>query len=585
VLLTITDAERKELDIVLDAYQDNYSHLSNRRDAFLLFHHNFRQMYEDDQAERFTNNLFDPVTFETVQVLRAFVGLRPPNIRLTPTRINPVAIDAAGRLNEWMKYQWYVQDMLGKRDLLSFYVFLYGTGGLYHFYRKETTKRRFKTFKKDGSVEWSQPKTYTDYDDPDCEVMDIVYDFFPDDFGRDIDGCRSIVYRRLITKEELLAGSEGDDPWYNNKPDAYRLNMLLENGYDEDRKREMFDRYQDSHDIYNTVEKGVVETLEYWTDDELIIVANREFVLRRRGENPYHVLQRKPFTLFRDEVTPHELWGIGEGEILLKGQHELNTLLRARIDAVKRHLRSPYFAPIGSGIDLGSVYSEDRLVVEVPHSGQNAIQPFVLPDLSKAGIPDEADVRARLEGATGIGPAFKGMPYGVETATESNNLQTNTMNRALFKIQNFDKGYRSWIEKNIALATQFYPAMREFRMIDDDGRPMSAETYINYADFQTGIDVEIESATSKPVTAEQKNLQAQMLKATYGQDPAVRQRALTQRAMELQEVPRMRELLKTEEEIQAEMQAQMQAAMNAQDAQLEGELAKIQAQKMQERET
>ena len=177
------------------------------------------------------------------------------------------------------------------------------------------------------------------------------------------------------------------------------------------------------------------------------------------------------------------------------------------------------------------------------------------------------------------------MPYGVETATESNNLQTNTMNRALFKIQNFDKGYRSWIEKNIALATQFYPAMREFRMIDDDGRPMSAETYINYADFQTGIDVEIESATSKPVTAEQKNLQAQMLKATYGQDPAVRQRALTQRAMELQEVPRMRELLKTEEEIQAEMQAQMQAAMNAQDAQLEGELAKIQAQKMQERET
>ena len=113
-----------------------------------------------------------------------------------------------------------------------------------------------------------EPKTYIDYDDPDCEVMDIVYDFFPDDFGRDIDGCRSIVYRRLITKEELLAGSEGDDPWYNNKPDAYRLNLLLENGLlsQEKYSEALYDLYNDPGERKNLINnpeyKNILENLK-----------------------------------------------------------------------------------------------------------------------------------------------------------------------------------------------------------------------------------------------------------------------------------------------------------------------------------
>lgn len=544
---TMKETIEDPVDIAVTAFTRNRDDTANRRDAFKAFYQNYRQMYPDDATDaEYTNNYFDPITMETVSTYTPFICSRPPNLKMRPREETDIL--PADRIRNWQDYQWYVQKMAAKRMDLAWYCGVFGTAVLYHFYHKEVRKQKFKKFTQSG-VKWVEREVNW-YDDPDTEVVDIVNDFFPDSFGTSVDTCHNIVLRQYVSVDDIKRLSDGDDPWYTESVTAQDLIDSILTG-DYSLRKSNYERHKDNKFV-RLSEMGVVETLSYWEDDRLIIVANREHLLRDTP-NPYH-FKKKPFTVFVDEHNPVEIWGIGEAEILVKVQHVLNTVGRMHIDAAKRQLRQIFLAPIQSGLDPGAAYDEQNYVIESNQT--SAVVPLPPPIMSNAGIPTMMELRTSADRATGFTPLFKGMSGpGADTATEKRLEQGNMMARAFSKLAKFDAGFAEWMMKNIALALQYYPEEKFFRVVNKRGVEWKK---LNYNDLLAGVDVEIESRSSQPISIDEKTLQADSLLATYSQNPYVRQRELTVASLEMKEIPDYERFVKTDEELQAEMQQQAQ---------------------------
>lgn len=550
------------LELVNEAFTQNLGAITNRREAFKLFYRNFRQIYETDEDAAFNNNYFDPITMETVATYRPFICARPPNLKHRPREVTD--IEAADRMRSWQDYQWYVQKMQAKRKKLSWFTALFGTGVLYHFYRKETSTQKYKDFA-GGKVVWKE-REVNKYDDPDSEVIDVVNDFFPDDFGTDPNTCLNIIFRQYVHVDEIKRLSTGPDPWLTEKFAADKL-LACSSPSDFSDKKTSYERFQDAKFV-DLFKCGIVELLNYWENDRLVIVANRTFVLRDTP-SPYHV-KRKPFTIFVDEDNPAELWGIGEAEILVKTQHVLNTVGRMHIDAAKRQLRQLFISQIGSDLDPGAMYDEEGYTTETAFP--QGVIPLPPPVMSNAGLPTMAEIRYSADRATGFTPLFKGMSgQGADTATEKRLEQGNMMSRAFYKLGQFDEGYASWMMWNVGLALQFYPEQKFFRVVNKGGVEWKT---LNYKDLLAGVDVEIESQSGKPVGIDEKTLQADSLLATYTQNPFINQRELTQMTLEMKEIPEYERIMKTEEQVMQEQQQQMQAMQQQQQDLYEKELSK-----------
>ncbi len=545
---------------VTEAFYESRESMANRRDAFLRMWRNYKQVYESDDEAMFTNNVFSTMTLETVETFRPYLSQIPPDMTVLPKPGLPdvASLEAAKRVENWQRSQWYCQQMDKKRKSVSFFGLLYGMGIAYHFYRKEDRDLSRKVFNPDGTVTIKTEKS-TVYDDPDIEVVDILNDFFPDPYGRSVEECNYIVYRRIIRKDEMIARSKGEDPWYTNTPAVDDLGALYDD-YDDGASRNDLDRFGDAKEIQEIAKQNLVETLEYWEDDRLIIVANRSHVLRD-SENPYWRAKKKPFSVFEDYDNPHEFWAVGEGEILLKPQHELNWLKRSRVDFTKRKLRPGFFTPTGSGVDMAGYYSEEGYTIETPMP--DAIRPIQFPDaIEGLSFQAEQDLKLDGENATGATPLMKGnIQVGMNTATEGRIQQGNAMSRANYKADNMNEFLKSWMEWNVALAAQYYEAERLFRVKTEYGFEVHR---LLYEDLVRGMDYEIASASSLPLTRDDKLMMADVMFSRFYQLPEIDKHQLLTVVMRLMDIPNRQGLLKPREVIMQEQAGAMAAAQQQQ---------------------
>lgn len=552
---------------VLECFQEAWSATTNRRDGFMDFYRNYRQMYESDDEEQFLNNVFSTITLETIETFRPYLTSIPPDISVLPSDDMQNA-DAAKRVEEWQRYQWYCQGMDTKRKKIVFFMLLYGTAVLYHYYRLESEKLPTKFFNPNGSVEIKGVETSL-YDDPDCEVVDIINDFLPDPFGKSVATCNYIIYRRYMHINELKRLSKGDEPWFTETPSVDEIGQMYEDFYT-GTDRNAFDRYGDDKEIATAAKRNMVEVLEYWEDDRLVIVANRDHLLRD-SKNPYYRIKKKPFSVFYDVDNPHEIWGIGEGEILAKGQHELNFIKRARQDIVKRLLKPGFIAPTGSGFDPAGYYREEGLTIET--ALPDMIKPLPLPtDYEQIGLQSEMELKSDQENATAATPLFKGaMRQASETATAGRIQQSNVLSRANYKVDNFSDGIKQWMEWNVGLASIYYPEYKKFRVRTQHGFNIGM---VHYQDFLRGLTYEIASASAHPTTRDDRLMQADMLFTRFMQNPFVRQDQLIQIVMKLMDVPYQDRLLKTQQEVQADQQQALAASQEQQTRMENNEIAK-----------
>jgi len=546
-----TDAHR----IVEDAFMTDDGGMANRRDAWKLYYAYYNQQYPDPEEEsQYTNNSFDPVIAEKVETYRPFMCRRIPDLQHVP-RAGSTS-DKARKHEIWQRYMWYVQRMKAKRQKISWYCGLFGSAVIFQFYRKDEEEVWTRTFDKEGQVT-EKTETKTVYDDPDCEVVDILYDFIPDGIGTDIDSCRRIIHLQYMTPEKARKLTQGKDPWFHSLPDD------LEDYYGpnrrEDRLNEL-DRFKDSHNLGLIVRGGLVEVMNYWEDDRLIIELNRHWTARDSG-NPFKALRKKkPFTLFKFLDDPTQFWGKGLGDLCVKTQHTANVLERLKIDSAKRSLRPVSISPLGAGVDPSPLYEGERYNVESP-SPSAPVQFIPTPDLSTIGLATQVDIRNRADSVSGAPPLFSGMTSGGDkSATENRLMQSNLMQRAFYVLGNMDAGFAEWMLKNVAMAAQFYPFKKDIRVVNDQGGLI--EGTLTYDDIVSGVDVEVKTNSGQPITADDRSLQADAMLARFGQDPWTRPRDVRVAAAKMYELPLDPDkMFITEQEMSQAQQAQEEKAL------------------------
>lgn len=564
-----TDAKR----IVDEAFSRNYEAMSNRREAWKLYYSYYNQMYPDPEEEsQYTNNSFDPVLAEKVETYRPFICRRIPDLQFVPRELD--ADSAISRKHEFFqRYQWYRQGMKQKRQSLAFYAVLLGTAGLFQFYRKDEDEVWSRTFKDGLAVENSERKTI--YDDPDCEVIDIMFDFLPDGVGTDIDSCGNIIHIQYFTPERLRNLAKGDQPWITNLPNEvfnYYGASNLETKLNE------LDRFKDSHSLVGLIKSGIVEVRNYWEDDRLIIQLNREFIARD-SKNPFKALRKKkPFALFKFLDDPTQFWGKGLGDILVKTQHVTNVLERLKIDAAKDELRPKMIAPFNSGIDPSPLYNGEKYVIEGPAT-MNPLQFLPKPDLSTVGLATQADMRNRADSVSGAPPLLSGMSGGGESATESRIMQSNLMQRAFYVLGNIDFGFAKWMLNNVALAVQYYPEKKDLRVMNEQGGLIQGT--ITYDELLSGVDVEVKANSGQPITADDRTLQADAMLSRFGADPWFKARKIRVAAARMMELPiDPEDLVYTEQEMAQQQAAQYKQAMEKDQADKQHELQMAMARAM-----
>jgi len=229
--------------------------------------------------------------------------------------------------------------------------------------RKRTVKRRKPIIKIGGIKIGEIEKTVEKLDIDRASIEHIPFDKIAfDPYGIDINGengCDWIAHIKFVSKDKLRLNPNYDQAKVaqvgTNATGDSTLDPVTEMTKPADETREL------------------VEIIEYWEDDRVVVVANRETVLRDEP-NPYDD-KKKPFVRFVDRPIPGQLLGMGEVEFLYGMQTLLNELVNQAFAVQKVALNKLIFLEKGSGVD------KDRLVS----------QPFgvhTIDDLTKLKVVD-----------------------------------------------------------------------------------------------------------------------------------------------------------------------------------------------------
>lgn len=552
------DLVRKALKIAIDSNR-------NRMKMWEQYYLAYRQTYPHDREDDHANMLYHPVTFDTVETVRCKI---PTALSTPPITILPQGHDdeeKASILTEWMHWLYRVQRMKTKVRKLAWYASLFGTGVLYLKWH-----RRYDDPKYPGKDVSSNGLSNVLYDAPQAEVVDIRSDWYADPTGEDIDSCRWVIHRQVVHKDDLEHLE-----WVENKADLERLGDLYRRD-SEDHRRVTQDVYKDP-EVENLHKADLVEILYYWEDRRLIMLANREHVLRD-GPNPYRFIG-KPFVLFRDVVPQGELYGIGEAEVVRFQQIESNTLVRALMDMIVQKALPPLVVRRGTSAEqeidkLDPRKNMGRRQVLITEDPSFDLREFQYGPLPPGAFQLLDQLRLQSQQASGMTDLVKGQtPRGYnDTATGAQILYEGGMDRVADKVENFSEGLLNWMRICLGLARQFWDVEQTIRIIGNDGG--QARLPITNDIFQLGWDLFPESTDTRPISIQNRQAKGQMLINLIATNPLVDPRAALTDGMKQLGYDRPDRYLKSPEQLRQEQEAtQQQAAMQLEQQQALREMA------------
>ena len=227
-------------------------------------------------------------------------------------------------------------------------------------------------------------------DGPSMIVRD-VRDFFWPESAKSVDDAAWVIDRTWSTFDELKA-----------KEDAglYRYVDELENAQNGQQQTNYTEREQELWAKQRTA--GLIEVLEYWTDDRVITVGNRQCVLSDKP-NPFRI-KRKPFVVCSAMPDAFQMVGLSVVESLAQIQEYLWTIQNQRIDALR--LLTNVITLIRSDVDdpdAFEFYPGAQWIVEDPGQvGQLEIDPTA----AQITLEAESQIKGDLQNIMG------GLPFG-----------------------------------------------------------------------------------------------------------------------------------------------------------------------------
>lgn len=557
---------RKNMDenaaLVQDCFDQSEQSFVQRRAEARLWYLSYRMKYEPDVEAKLNNKYYTPLVYENVNSHMS-LSVREPAIEITAAPGSDPAM--AEKIQAWQAYMWYIQNMDEKRKDLYKYLFISGNGILRHFYRV-TEKTMIRNSYRDKNIRKKEKVTI--YDGPDCEIVNHIDDFFPDPWGWDIESCRFIIHRKIIPLD--MVDEYYERGIFNVEKNKENIKEYYdERRRDQDRVEKITEIFGDTYNI-TYMKENSFEIMDFWTDKQHIIVANRQYVVFE-DDNPYPV---KPFTNFKLERMPHEFWGIGDAEALKQYAGEMNTIRRAGIDNVKRAARGKLIAKQGTLPNVDAWDDEDEPVTWTLGDPNQTVTPWIFPNLEQVGVITCDQLNRDAQKAAGISDFIKGQSdqdLQGDTATTAKLMQANSQGALYRVLDDCNNGIANWMKMNVLMMACH--GSESYSYLDPNNRNLGIITLPHEA-FLGGYHYWVKSSAALPLSRQDEIWQAQTQYQMLAGNPLVDQRALLLDTLKKLRIDNPEAMLKTEEQVMQEQQAAAEQAQHqaAQAAKMQQEI-------------
>jgi hypothetical protein len=448
----------------------------------------------DSSLYPWRSKLFIPWSFIVVETIIPRVFARDPKWRAI-SRSPDFPYDGPRVVSDLLGYQW---NRMGMRLKMYDYIkdsLMYSKG-----YAKVTWnyQRKTKTFmepvvgKNDEITFEKKTRNDLEYDDPMVEIVDpadIYVDPDATSSGYEGDGLY-LIHRKTVPLETLK-----ENPNYKN------VDKIKQASY-ADQYMDKLLRYRDEVPPKDK-HKDLVEILEYWEQDRLIVVANRSVVLRDTP-NPYSHKQI-PFVELDDYRDPHKLYGQSELSVIDPLQREVNSIRNQRRDydnlalnPVVRMVPGTLRNPNSAVMAPGAVWMVSDL---------QSMDTFTLPQLQGSAKDIEQQTAQDIKMATAIDEIGIGLlPDNPQrrSATEVVTSQQSAGRRFAMKIALLEEAVKKIGELVFALNQQFLDRERMIQIVGERGATEWVQLSPEDIRGEYFIDIETGSMLPKDEIAQRK---------------------------------------------------------------------------------
>jgi hypothetical protein len=276
-----------------------------------------------------------------------------------------------------------------------------------------------------------------------------IYDCWWDPNGRDVDSCAYIVLRSWVTKHDLQSNAYNPDTGvgiYQN------LDALFATGPGAMGQQTAQEQYNSSG---TNKRKGMFELLEIWRDDQLLVIGNRQVIIRNEP-NPFDH-GKKPIVIAQTRPDLFEMSGIAETELIDHIQEALNTVKNMRMDNFHLTVMRGITYREGGVTDPNALQLRPRFRWAV--ADHEDIKAFETQPLPPEAYREEDTLKADADQITGINAFVTGgQQQGADqsTATGVTALQDVASRLLRFKASQIHyKGYQRSFEMWGDMAQQF----------------------------------------------------------------------------------------------------------------------------------
>lgn len=469
-------------------------------------------LYNNQRVKRGYQGITDtfvPMAFGTVETLTASLfGTKPRFDFLAPSNKPDQKTDILNALLDhyWDKDQWSVKVINTGRDMFKLGI------GVSYFY-------------------WEN--------DHPCMINVPIRDFFFDPTASDGETMR-FMGRRFLTTKEILETFEIVD--LDAKPDKngnfpmkkkyINLDKVDEGSEGDDTDKQQKDMWYGST-VTKTEGDGQIEVIEYWTEDKVISVANRNTVIEET-ENYYKAKARAngaeypkgimPFAWARDYVDPSLFLAKGEIDFIADEQELLNDITNQNIDSITYTLNQMYtldpkYAHMINQIENlpGAVYPVER----------DALVPIQQRPIPADAFNERQNIKNEIRETTASNEVVRGVgsQSGSDpTATEINAQIAGAGQRINLKVTQIENEYFHRVARIVLEMVKRY--VTEPMMVRIVGKDGANWELFNPDDFQE----DYEPRVQLDITVEQKKRdqaeQSKELLAAFLNDPDVNQQEL-----------------------------------------------------------
>lgn len=454
-----TSSSNSSLALVTDRFARSRDfRVVNQDDIWKRSYNNWRGVL-DQSLFPWRSKLFIPWSFTVVETIIPKVFARDPKWRAL-ARNPDFPADGPRVVGDLLTYQW---NRMGMRLKMYDYIkdsLMYSKSMAkvsWNFQMKNKTFMEPVVGKDDEITFKKTVRSDVEYDDPIIEIvdpMDLYID--PDATSSGYGGnAKFMIHRKTVDIKDIK-----DNPNYKNTDKIKSSNYA--------------DQYLDKINRYNNAvpqldkHSNLVEILEYWEQDRLVVVANRGVVLRD-SPNPYNH-KELPFVELDDYRDPHKLYGQSELSVIDPLQREINSIRNQRRDydnlalnPVIRMIPGTLRNPNSAVMAPGSVWMVSDL---------NSMDVFTLPQLQGTATDIEQQTASDIKMSVAIDEIGIGLlPEGGQrrSATEVVTAQSMAGKRMAIKIALLEEAVKKIGQLVFALDQQFLSEERMIQIVGERG--------------------------------------------------------------------------------------------------------------------